>query len=305
MNHPATEFGLPRWYRPLLLGLVIEVFCLIALGGSVRLMNAGLACPDWPLCFGDVIPDYHPQVYLEFIHRAMAGLVAISNVVLTVTLVFFSRAPRRLKALALGTTVLLAAQIIFGALTVVLMLRANVVATHLGLGTAFFAMLYWQHLRLKPGAPARTAGGLRRWYPALLVGVYAQLLLGGLVASHYAALACPDFPTCLGQWVPTWVGPVGIHVMHRFGAYTLSVLIVTNFFLTRRWTDDPRLRRAAGFMTGLVVVQIALGIANVLLRVPPIIGVAHLASATGLLALAIRQVATLGPNPLGSLPLRQ
>ena len=288
----APPYGLPRWYKPVLLSLVIEVFCLIALGGSVRLMNAGLACPDWPLCFGDVIPDYHPQVYLEFIHRAMAGLVAISTVVLTVTLLFFSRAPRGLKALAAVTTLLLMAQIIFGALTVLWALHANVVATHLGLGTAFFGLLYWQHLRLKREAAA-TPMVLGRWYPVLMVAVYAQLLLGGLVASHYAALACPDFPRCLGQWVPTWAGPVGIHVIHRFGAYTLSALVVTNFVLTRRFSRDPRLRRASAFMMGLVVVQVALGIANVLLRVPPIIGVAHLGTATGLLALAIRQTSTI------------
>ena len=190
VKRPA--FGLPRWYKPVLLSLVIEVFCLIALGGSVRLMNAGLACPDWPLCFGDVIPDYHPQVYLEFIHRVMAGLVAISTVVLTVTLVF-SRAPRSLKALAIFTTLLLVAQIVFGALTVWLALRANVVATHLGLGTMFFALLYWQHRRLKREAPAAPSP-LNRWYPALTAAVYGQLMLGGLVASRYAALACPDFP---------------------------------------------------------------------------------------------------------------
>jgi heme A synthase len=225
----------------------------------------------------------------------MAGVVAISTVVLTVTLVFFSRAPRGLKALALVTTLLLMAQILFGALTVWLMLQANVVATHLGLGTAFFGMLYWQHLRLKREAAA-SAPVLGRWYPALLVAVYAQLLLGGLVASRYAALACPDFPTCLGQWVPTWLGPVGIHVIHRFGAYTLSALVLANFVLTRTFSGDRRLRRASAFMMGLVLVQVGLGIANVLLRVPPIIGVAHLATATGLLALALRQTSTITPR---------
>src|ERR1700760_1820611 len=62
--------------------LCIATFELIVLGGAVRALNAGLACPDWPLCFGDYVPDFHPQVYLEFIHRVLAGSIGFATLAL-------------------------------------------------------------------------------------------------------------------------------------------------------------------------------------------------------------------------------
>src|SRR5437763_1137084 len=132
----AAEWGLPAWFRRAYNILIIEVFILIAVGGSVRIMNAGLACPDWPLCFGQYIPDYHPQVYFEFIHRAMAGLVSLSVAYLDYV-VFRSRAPRMLKWTCVLSLVILAAQIVYGGLTVRMLLSPPIVATHLFLATAF------------------------------------------------------------------------------------------------------------------------------------------------------------------------
>ena len=99
-NSDSQGWGLAAWYPTAFKWLVVATFALIALGGSVRVMNAGLACPDWPLCFGDVIPDYHPQVYFEFIHRVLAGLVSIVFAGLMYLLLFRSTAPSRLKRLA-------------------------------------------------------------------------------------------------------------------------------------------------------------------------------------------------------------
>ena len=125
----AKAQGLPAWYSRAFGFLVGAVFVLIALGGAVRTMKAGLACPDWPLCFGRFIPDYHPQVYFEFIHRVVAGSVAILAVGLMLVL-FRSKASSRLKVMGAVALMLLAAQIVFGGLTVILLLKANVVATH-------------------------------------------------------------------------------------------------------------------------------------------------------------------------------
>lgn len=281
-------YGLPKWFVPALCGLVVEVFALIALGGSVRLMNAGLACPDWPLCFGDVIPDYHPQVYFEFIHRAMAGLVSMTTAVLVFVLLR-SSAPRVVKRVAVGAVVLLLTQVVFGGLTVLLQLHAKVVAAHLGMGVGFFSLLLWIYLSVKrAGEPVMP---IARWASrlsvALLIAVYGQILLGGLVASHYASLVCTDFPTCHGQWFPTFSGIIGLHVIHRLGAYTLFTFILVSWLALRK-SGNPRLKMLGGWMFALVCLQVCIGIANVVLLTPPLIAVAHLSVGTAVLSVAVR-----------------
>jgi cytochrome c oxidase assembly protein subunit 15 len=269
---------------------VVAVFFLIALGGSVRIMKAGLACPDWPLCFGDVIPDYHPQVYFEFIHRVVAGLVSVGAVSLQLVL-FRSRAPRVLKFLGAVSLVLLLTQVVFGGLTVLLLLKSGVVATHLLLGTGFFLTLLWLYLSLKD-RPVREAGPPWLFYQSLFVfgAAYTQVFLGGLVAANFASLVCIDFPTCHGEWFPTFSGIIGLHVIHRLGAYCLSVLLLGNFLIVRRFSNEPRLRRLAGLLCVFVCGQVGLGIANVLLLTPPLIAVSHLALGVGILSVTLRQL---------------
>jgi len=145
----ANPYDLPPWFFKVMKGLLFEVFFLIALGGSVRLMNAGLACPDWPLCFGDVIPDYHPQVYLEFIHRVLAGVVALITAGLIFVLWRNAKVPKSLKVMGAWVLLLLLSQVIMGGLTVLLQLHSKVVAAHLGLAQTFFALLIWMYFSLK------------------------------------------------------------------------------------------------------------------------------------------------------------
>jgi cytochrome c oxidase assembly protein subunit 15 len=285
-----AEWKLPPWFLSVYNALVIGVFFLIALGGSVRIMKAGLACPDWPLCFGDVIPDYHPQVYFEFIHRVVAGVVAIATLILHVFL-FRSRAPRAVKLLAGFALLLLAAQIVFGGLTVLLLLQSYVVATHLILGTGFFSTLLWIYLSLKPSpATGVEPSWLARWSLFMVLAVYGQILLGGLVASHFASLVCIDFPTCHGEWFPTFSGIIGLHVIHRLGAYCIFIFALINALLMRKFAAHARLRKLSGVLFLCVCGQVCLGIANVMLLTPPLIAVSHLALGVGVLSVAFRQL---------------
>lgn len=283
-NNP---YDLPPWFFKVFKGLLFEVLFLIALGGSVRVMNAGLACPDWPLCFGDFIPDYHPQVYLEFLHRVLAGFIALLTSFLAIYLMTKPLVPRAIKWLGGACIVLLLAQVILGGLTVLWQLHSKVVAGHLGLATTFYAMIIWMYFTLKP-RPLTVA--LRRslaWVSGALVAVvFTQIILGGLVASHYASLVCTDFPTCHGQWFPTFRGIIGLHVIHRTFAYFVVLFGVGFYFFARARTKDPSFLRAAKGFAVLVLIQLGVGISNVLLHTPPLIAVIHLTVATGLLALA-------------------
>jgi heme a synthase len=268
--------------------LLVMVFALISLGAAVRAMNAGLACPDWPLCFGDVIPDYHPQVYFEFIHRALAGLVALLSVTLLVVVLRKGSAqPKRVRGLCFFALGLLALQVIMGGLTVLLQLHEGVVAAHLSLGTGFFAVLVWIYFSLRLELPDGALGhipGQGRWYSSgAILAVYLQIILGGFVASHYAALACTDFPLCLGQWVPTLKGVVGLQVLHRFGAYSLALVLLCYVIYLRRSQTDPEVRKWSMILFSLLLTQIVIGIGNVLLHRPPIVTVLHLAVGTAIL----------------------
>lgn len=289
-------FGLPAWFYTGLKALVIEVFFLIALGGSVRIMNAGLACPDWPLCFGAVIPDYHPQVYFEFIHRALAGVVSIITAVLFFRL-WRSQAPLGLKRFFAAAVVLLLVQVVFGGLTVLMQLHSKVVAAHLGMGTGFFALLLALYLRLKEPNPPGASKGFQYWSVFVTAAVFMQIILGGLVASHFASLVCTDFPTCHGQWFPTFSGIIGLHVIHRLGAYFVFAVVVANLMIAYR-SQNTRAKNLAWIMFALLCLQIGIGIANVLLYTPPLIAVAHLATATGILSIAVRQLHFANVLPL-------
>ena len=291
--------------------LTLEIWLLIALGGGVRAMNAGLACPDWPLCFGDMIPDYHPQVYFEFVHRAMAGMVGIVSLVLAI-LVWRSREINRsLKWLAFGSLLLLAAQIVLGGLTVLWLLHDKVVVGHLMLAAGFLGLNLWMYLSLKlqsgdnksqklPGSSSHDQGenitvatitkGFAAATVVMLLVVIGQMTLGGLVASNYAALVCSEFPLCHGKFIPTLSGALGLHIMHRLGAYTTMLVVLLLGAWAWRARLDLSVRKNMMWMVTVVIWQMGVGIANVLFFTPPLITVIHLASGMALLGLAVKQL---------------
>lgn len=272
--------------------LLVMVFCLISLGAAVRAMDAGLACPDWPLCFGDIIPDYHPQVYFEFIHRALAGLVAIVTITLHYKLIKNKeKVPQNIRHLAFFAVVLLMMQVVMGGLTVLLQLHEEVVAAHLSLGTGFFGVLMWIYFSLKNASERSISTSmpvLSKYFSyGALAGVYMQIVLGGFVASHYAALVCTDFPYCHGKFIPTFEGIIGLHVIHRLGAYSLTLVLCCFAAYLLLNFSDKYLKRGAVAMIGLILVQVTIGIANVLLHRPPLITVMHLGAGTAILGLAV------------------
>ncbi len=281
--------------------LCLTTLVLIALGGGVRAMDAGLACPDWPLCFGAIIPDYHPQVYAEFLHRALAGLVAIVTVTLNWILLRRPQTSAWLKAVCWFSLVLLFAQVIMGGLTVLLQLQAKIVTTHLALGTGFLATLLWIYFSVRREFEGETvqkavSRPLKTMLLVTLFAIYGQILLGGLVASNYAAHVCPSFPLCHGQWVPTLQGAIGLQVIHRLGAYGLTLVILAAFvwvFWEMKGRKDPfsqQAKKLASWLLVVLLLQVGVGIANVLLFTPPLITVLHLSLGAVLLGLALRLV---------------
>jgi len=263
------------------LALTLATFVLIVLGALVRAHGAGLACPDWPLCFGRVIPPFDLRVGFEWTHRAVAGGVALAFAALALAVL---RGPAaRACAPALGVAAaLLLIQIALGALTVWHLLAAWTVTAHLVTGNAFAASLLWIALRLRrgPAAPEPAARGARRWVGAVAACLLLQLVLGGLVASRYAGLACPEWPTCQGgAWFPSWSGAVGLHLLHRTNGYALGGLLLAGAFAARGAGLAGRMLAVAA---GLGLAQIGVGVLNVRLGLPVEVTGLHSALAAAL-----------------------
>ena len=261
-------------------------YVLIVFGALVRANGAGLACPDWPLCFGEVIPDFDFKVAFEWGHRALAGSVGIVFVLLAgLTL----RRPELRAKMWLGllvAAILLTAQIILGGLTVLELLASWTVTSHLVTGNAFalaLVLLGRQLSRLAdPGQDrAEPASATQRRVTTLagaLLGI--QIVLGGLVSSNYAGLVCPDWPSCMnGEFFPTWSGIQALHLVHRYVAYACFLGIVAAAWLGR---SHPGSRNWLGTAAVLVPLQVAVGVVDVLLQLPVEVTGLHSALAAGL-----------------------
>jgi cytochrome c oxidase assembly protein subunit 15 len=263
----------------------------------VRTTGSGLACPDWPLCQGRLIPRFEFHVLIEWFHRLLALLVSLM-LFATVGWTAAHRETRaRLGGLALLALGLLFAQVLLGALTVWKLLHPSIVSGHLAVALLLFSTLLTLTLIARSeaevapaheSAPASAirSGGLLPLF-ALATGMtYAQSLLGGLVSTNHAGLVCPEWPTCNGQWFPPLEGLVGLQMLHRYGAYAL-VLTMLAVALLARTSPDGSIRAGASLAFGLTLSQIVLGVCNVFLGTPPWLSAAHLATATAILGLMV------------------
>jgi len=287
IEHEQSSPG-PQGDARLALGfqvLVVLTFCLIVLGALVRAHGAGLACPDWPLCFGNLIPEIDLQVGFEWSHRLLAGGV-------TAIFAFLSgaawRSPARSRyatALLTLAALLIGVQITLGALTVWLKLAPWTVTAHLITGNSFAATAFLLALAFRAKEACQdirppVSTGNRLWITAAGGLLLIQLGLGGLVSSQYAGMACPEWPTCNGGvWFPTWRGGVGIHLLHRMTAYALIACLGAVAFRCRR---DRRLRSATALAFALGFLQASVGVASVLDGVPVELTGLHTALAAAL-----------------------
>ncbi len=261
-------------------------WCLVVFGALVRAHGAGLACPDWPLCFGEIVPDFDLKVGFEWGHRLMAGSLSIGLVLLAVVVLRASELRERFLASIAVIFAILGVQIVLGGLTVLLGLAPWTVTAHLVTGNAFVVSLVWISRGLleiagpAPVARAELPGTIERLAFLCAILLVGQFVLGGLVSSHYAGLACATFPLCNGDSLaPSLSGPIGLHVLHRLNAYALCFAFA---LLAWRARGSVRVARLATIAFGIVVAQVLVGVLNVLLQVPIEITGLHSALATGL-----------------------
>lgn len=311
----------------LVLGGIALVSVVVVLGAYTRLVDAGLGCPDWPGCYGFISVPATPEdiaaaealfpdspveqdkAWAEMVHRYFAASLGL------LALAIWAVAWRRRMPLTIpiAFVVLVVAQGIFGAWTVTLKLWPQVVTVHLLGGFATLALLWVYGLRIGAIRSLPVPGQFRRRVAVVIGIVVLQVALGGWTSSNYAALACPDFPTCHGSLLPDMdfragfnlaqdVGPnylggkmtsdarVAIQMTHRLGAFI--VLFAVGWLAYRlagplRWT-----------LAGVLVVQFGLGVANVLAQLPLAVATLHNAGAALLLlALITVYAGTIDASP--------
>jgi cytochrome c oxidase assembly protein subunit 15 len=303
-------------FRRLCLLAALIALCVVVLGAWVRLSHAGLGCPDWPGCYGHLTvgeavddaaranaafperPLEADKAWKEMIHRYLAS--GLGLLILAIAALAWSNRrdpaqPMRLPGLLV---VLVVFQGLLGMWTVTLLLKPAVVAAHLVGGLTTMALLWWLALRADRVPRHAAENGLRLAAVLGLAVLVLQVLLGGWVSTNYAALACPDFPTCQRSFWPEmdfadafvlWRGlgidyeggvldhpaRVAIHFVHRIGAVVTALVLGLLAWRAIRSGRSGAVRTCGTVLALLVVVQWTVGPLMVMKALPLGLATAH------------------------------
>ena len=311
------------WFRRLALVGAILAAVVVVLGAWVRLTNAGLGCPDWPGCYGHLYPTSgHAagKAWHEMIHRYVAGtLVAIIAMLLAWAVARRRDHGQPLLPVAL-LFVVVCLQAALGALTVTMLLKPLIVTAHLFGGLTTLGLLGWLSISPERRALSAPELRLRKFAIAAFIVLVLQIFLGGWTSSNYAAVACPDFPTCQRSWWPPmdfrgafvlWRGigvdyeggvlanpaRMAIHFSHRLGAAVTGMALISFGLLTAARAGSRRLHRAGMLLVAAVVLQISIGIATVRFGIPLPVATLHNAGAAALVLAMVWLMRALRPAP--------
>lgn len=274
-------------------------FVVILLGAYTRLTDAGLSCPDWPHCYGFITAPHtatqiqdaaqrYPlapidvkKAWTEMTHRYFAGTEGILILILSFS-ILFARKARETKAsfIAIALIALLGVQVMLGMLTVTEKLKPVIVLSHLLTGLSILSVLWWAYLDLHLRDDSLFASSTHTvvWFWLALLVIIAQITLGGWVSTHYAGLACVDFPYCNGKVLPNMQWQflnsdlITIHMLHRIGAMVTALYLglFSLYLLTK-----PAFRSLGILMLALLALQITLGILNIVWLRPVWIALTH------------------------------
>jgi len=312
---------------------------LIMFGAFVRLTDSGLGCPDWPGCYGKLSPigasahiaqaveamPHGPvslsKAWIEMIHRYVGSLLGLMIIAIVVMAWRYRRSLGHSPRLAVATLIAVCVQGAFGAWTVTQLLMPAIVTAHLLGGMGLLALMTWLAAREKPHAPV--PADARCWTPWMALGLallFVQIALGGWVSTNYAALACMDFPTCHGQWLPqmdvqggfSLIRALGelpsgemisqqaltaIHWVHRNAAFLVFAYLGTVAWRVRRYTG---LRQPANVLLLLLLVQLLTGLSTIFFQWPLLIAVVHNGGAAALVLVIVTLLVRLGAQHHGT-----
>ncbi len=308
-------------FRRLALAAALLAATVVVLGAWVRLTDAGLGCPDWPGCYGHLYPHVDhgfSKAIHEMVHRYFATTLGLLIVALLAWAIW-NRKNRSQPLLPVALLLIIVClQGALGALTVTRLLKPLIVTAHLLGGLTTLGILWW--LSLTPGQRplSQREASLRKYaWPGLAL-LLLQIALGGWTSTNYAAVACPDLPTCQRSWWPAmdfedaftlsrgqdvdYTGGVlgnpartAIHVTHRMGAVLAGGWLLLLGCLTAIRAERRSLRAAGALLVLAVVLQICIGVSMVHFAMPLPLATLHNAGAALLVIAMVTLLRTLGP----------
>ena len=265
INPPKHRFRLGQ----LAAHVVVALIALVVIGGATRVMEAGLACPDWPLCYGSFLPgrQMNLQVFLEWFHRLDAffvGIVLITQFALS--LYWVKTLPKWLPWTYGGLALLVAFQGLLGALTVLQLLPSLVVVAHLAVAFTLVAIMSGVTQQLLNPGEYILPPWLRSVGFVSLLSVIGQSLLGSRVATSWAAHRCLNFgDSC------------NLLVLHRASAFPVSLLVIS-FVIISFTKRDVFINQWPYLMSiaFLIIAQIFLGVISIQLGMSePVLVIGH------------------------------
>jgi len=301
-------------FKKLLQTSIVLALIVVILGAYTRLGDAGLGCPDWPGCYGQlIVPDAADGTKLEgydrpleaakgwkeMVHRYAASILGL--IILILWFLALRGKPQRFQSMALPsfTALFVMLQGAFGMWTVTLMVHPGIVTTHLIGGFVTTALLVWLYLN-QNSQTAAYRHILKRHKLLLFVTLFVlslQIVLGGWTSTNYAALSCGDqFPTCLDSWWPNmdfaralYWGPIGAEYDYEYGVlenqaraaiqmmHRIGALVTTTLIISLIFSFKHyvHLKNNLLLIGGLLTVQVILGILNIVLSLPMFIAVLH------------------------------
>ena len=310
-----------RRYRRLVFLTWFLTLDLIMFGAFVRLTDSGLGCPDWPGCYGQLSPvgaagqireafeamPHGPvsftKAWIEMVHRYVGAILGMLIIGISWMAWRYREVLGHSPALAIATLIAVCLQGAFGAWTVTMKLMPLIVTTHLLGGMTLLAMMTWLAAREKRHPPVLSQEvRWRPWAVGGLIVLFIQVALGGWVSTNYAALACMDFPTCHGSWLPDMDLAGGFSVLRALGELPSGEVISQDALTGIHWvhrnfalfvfiwlgTLAGLLSRSAGLggparlILLLLAAQLLTGLTTIFFEWPLAVAVLHNGGAAGL-----------------------
>ena len=292
--------SLRRMFPAMAVASLVTALMAVTMGGVVRVTGSGLGCPDWPLCYGQVIPPWELTSWLEYLHRLSAAVAGAFTFLMVVS--GFARYGARgaTMHLVLVSGVLIVIQAGFGAYTVLSELSPGVALIHTAIATSLVGVLAVIVARtIEPFRPQsvdvvwdRRWDRFRRLIATLAAVTFLVILTGAYVTrTEGASLACTSIPLC-GPSVGDMATVHWIHMIHRVAAFLAAVFMIV---AVKRalGVEHADIVKFTWLMAGVLGVQVALGLGNVLLRLPTEIRAMHLVAAILFFAVAMLLVGRL------------